>query len=250
MGRQISRWIGIRLLRTAGVIGTILAIELLCGSLPSANAGPRAHTLSTLYNFCSFKNCKDGNAPLGLVSDSHGNLFGMTAFGGAHFQQGQGTVYELKKGSTFKLLHTFCLNRDCSDGRGSSGPLIVDALGNVYGMTYGGGAHNGGVVFELSPPSGRGDWTYRKLYDFCAGKNCTDGAGPFAGLTYAGQASGAPYDGTLPLYGITASGGGHSGGTAFQLSPAEAGRGRNPSSILSVLRAGRPVRMDGNHKGG
>jgi uncharacterized repeat protein (TIGR03803 family) len=40
---------------------------------------------STLYNFCSLKNCADGSQPSsGVTSDSKGNLYGTTAYGGAN----------------------------------------------------------------------------------------------------------------------------------------------------------------------
>jgi uncharacterized repeat protein (TIGR03803 family) len=45
----------------------------------------------------------------------------------------------------------------------------------------------------------------------------SDGNDPEAGLTYAGQASGAPWDGSSPLYGTTSGGGQYNAGVAYQL---------------------------------
>ena len=62
---------------------------------------------------------------------------------------------------TETVLYNFCSSAgECIDGSypGYAG-LIADAQGNLYGTTSGGGANNGGIVFELSPPSsGAGSW--------------------------------------------------------------------------------------------
>jgi uncharacterized repeat protein (TIGR03803 family) len=61
------------------------------------------------------------------------------------------------------------------------------------------------------------------LYNFCAESNCTDGSGPATGLTYAGAASGAPYDGTSPLFGTTEFYGKYDRGVVFKLVPRRSG---------------------------
>src|SRR5271157_4765531 len=48
---------------------------------------------------------------------------------------------------TFKVLHTFT----GSDGAAPEAGLTMDAAGNLYGTTTGGGACEGGTVFELKP---------------------------------------------------------------------------------------------------
>ena len=51
-----------------------------------------------VYEFCSVKGCRDGEAPQGgLIMDGAGNLFGTTRLGGLHAGGGgeSGTVYEL-----------------------------------------------------------------------------------------------------------------------------------------------------------
>jgi uncharacterized repeat protein (TIGR03803 family) len=53
-------------------------------------------SLTTLYSFCSQSGCTDGEYPSGgLVQDTNGNLYGMTADGGAN---GDGTVFSLSVG--------------------------------------------------------------------------------------------------------------------------------------------------------
>jgi uncharacterized repeat protein (TIGR03803 family) len=94
--------------------------------------------------------------------------------------------------------------------------LALDATGNLYGTTIGGGG--GGLVFELSPgPSG---WTETILYTFCSlGKFpvCPDGTEPHAGLTFdkAGNIYGTTVQGGSPKY--------EGGGVVFKLSPDQSG---------------------------
>jgi uncharacterized repeat protein (TIGR03803 family) len=52
------------------------------------------NTLHILYRFCAQPSCTDGLEPLSnLVTDSHGDLFGTTNFGGENLE---GTIFKLK----------------------------------------------------------------------------------------------------------------------------------------------------------
>ena len=85
----------------------------------------------------------------------------------------------------------------------------MDAAGNLYGSTGGGGAYNHGTVFKLSP--GNGTWTYTSLYDFCpGGYPCTDGADPSGSLAI---------DAAGHLYGTTTNGGANGSGVVFEVTP-------------------------------
>jgi uncharacterized repeat protein (TIGR03803 family) len=83
----------------------------------------------------------------------------------------------------------------------------MDAVGNLYGTTVGGGAYNAGIVFELSLIDGK--WTETILHQFeeIDGK---DGAVPVSGLIF---------DSSGNLYGTTFSGGATGNGTVFELMP-------------------------------
>ena len=56
--------------------------------------------------------------------------------------------------------------------------LILDANGNLFGVTQAGGSHDAGTVFELSPGQG-GQWTETVLHEF-AGQS--DGENPLLPL--------------------------------------------------------------------
>ncbi len=68
-------------------------------------------------------------------------------------------------GWTEKVLHN----------SGSTGDLIFDGAGKLYGTTYLGGPHDEGTVFELTREAD-GKWKYLVVYSFLGG---VDGANPF-----------------------------------------------------------------------
>jgi uncharacterized repeat protein (TIGR03803 family) len=168
----------------------------------------------------------DGGVPhAGLVSDSKGNLYGTTEYGGPNMvKQGNstvtaGTVFELSPGSggiwTEKVLYNFGANSN--DGANPLAGVVIDAQGNLYGTTLDGGSVDDGTVFELSPSSS-GLWTEKILHNFFY--LTSDGTAPHAGVII---------DSAGNLYGTTYGGGANSGGSAapggtvFELSPASGG---------------------------
>jgi uncharacterized repeat protein (TIGR03803 family) len=90
------------------------------------------------------------------------------------------------------------------------GSLIQGTNGNFYGTTSGGGAHNEGTVFEITPAG-----KLTTLYDFCSQTNsegyCTDGSLPYVGLIQATNGN---------FYGTTLGGGAYNAGTVFEIIPA------------------------------
>jgi len=169
-----------------------------------------------LYNF----NLTDGAYPNGgVIFDAAGNLYG-TTYGGGTYRCG--TVFELTPAAdgswTEKVLHNF----NCDDGAYPVGGLILDAAGNLYGTTAGGGlygcgtAGGCGTVFELIHGArAAGGWTEKVLHKFSG----PDGGIPLAGLIF---------DAAGNLYGTTAMGGNYCTypgcGTVFQLMALAGGR--------------------------
>jgi uncharacterized repeat protein (TIGR03803 family) len=164
---------------------------------------PKGETV--LHNFTGGK---DGFGPGGaVVIGKTGHIFGTTPDGGAH---SAGTIYEVAhvRGQwREKIVYAFTGGAD--GGVGSLGPLLLDATGNLYGVTEIGGAHSGGTVFKASRSGGK--WNLTTLYAF-AGK--PDLASPYGGVI--GDAKGN-------LYGTTYYGGAAGVGGVFQLSPARGG---------------------------
>jgi uncharacterized repeat protein (TIGR03803 family) len=97
-----------------------------------------------------FGHGEDGIEPYaGLISDTFGNLYGTTTFGGAY---DAGTVFKLTPGGgggwTETTLHSFGHGKD---GSVPVAGLIFDTAGNLYGTDYYGGAYDDGTVYEITP---------------------------------------------------------------------------------------------------
>jgi uncharacterized repeat protein (TIGR03803 family) len=156
----------------------------------------------------------DGDGANGtLVFDKAGNLYGTTQVGGSGEN---GTVYKLspaKRGKwTEKILYFF---EGGSRGANPSAGVVLDAAGNIYGTTGGGGSIYGSV-FELVAGVSTGSYEEKVLWSF----NGTDGANP------------SPYgslslDSAGNLYGTTVEGGSTEGvcggtdgcGVVFKVTP-------------------------------
>lgn len=196
-----------------------------------------SYTEKALHNFSS--NGTDGTGPYAsLIFDATGNLYGTTISGGT---AGGGTAFELSPAGgglwTEEILHNF---GSALDGNDLQASLILDAAGNLYGTTLGGGTYSGGTAFELSP-AGAGSWTYSVLYNF--------GANPSVNGKYPG--GNLLLDSAGNLYGTTESGG--NAGVVFKLVPQTGGGwaevilhnfqnngkdGQNPGSSLVFDSAG------------
>jgi uncharacterized repeat protein (TIGR03803 family) len=203
-----------------GRLAFAVAGGLLLSCAATLPASATAYRVIT--KFCRQNVCKDGGYPqAGLVMDQSGNLYGASA--GDGFET-EGAVFELvPDGRKWKqaVLHRFCSESRCADGSRPFGALVVDAAGSLYGTTYEGGAYGYGVVFELTPNADHSKWKIQVLHDFCSDNICTDGGFPMAGLAYAGQSSGMPYDGKSALYGTTYQGRAQAGnlGVVFEIKP-------------------------------
>lgn len=185
----------------------------------------RSHwDLTTLYDFCSRKRCRDGVTPqsgltyagagTGTLYDGHAPLYGTTTLGGAGWKVtglGSGTVFELvhdRDGQVVQhVIHSFCMETGCTDGSNPLGNVLVGGDGALYGSTvHGGHGINGaGTLYSLTHTTGR-NWSHSVLYEFCLVSGCADGTAPRADLVS---------DTSGNLYG-TAAGGGTSGFCPFQ----------------------------------
>ncbi len=206
---------------------TIEAIAIASGYGDSA-VGSSKYTIKVvippteklLYSFGAISD--DGGVPLAsLVSDSKGNFYGTTKYGGPNDinysgnTTTAGTAFELSPktggGYTEKVIYNF--GASTSDGALPIAKLIFDSKGNLYGTTLAGGSYGLGTTFELSPGTSS-TWTEKVLYSF--GVNLADGKSPEAGLVFDSKGN---------LYGTTNIGGesdttfGGGYGTVFELSP-------------------------------
>ena len=149
---------------------------------------------------------KDGSYATGTpVLDKAGNLYGTTRTGGAY---GVGTAWKLRPVKNGKwsetILHSFG-NR--GDGVEPWAGIVLDAAGNIYGTTTGGGLYGGGTVYELvAPAAGKKGYVEKALWNF----NGTDGATPYGAVVL---------DSAGNLYGTTQGGGSYGNGVVFEVIP-------------------------------
>ncbi|MCE7959352.1 MAG: hypothetical protein DYH06_15655, partial [Acidobacteria bacterium ACB2] len=134
---------------------------------------------SVLHSFAG--GAGDGETPYAsLILDASGNLYGTTYGGGA---SSRGTVFTIKTdGTGFSLLHSFA--GGASDGRSPYAPLILDASGNLYGTTYGGGTADLGTEFTLPSLCAMGAPTGEPAARCGAGTLVLSASGAGAGQDY------------------------------------------------------------------
>ena len=170
--------------------------------------------LTTLANF----NGASGQFPnAGLSADAAGDLFGMTATGGAY---GYGAVFELVNNRGGGYTPVTLLSFSNTPGvAGSDSGVIADAAGNLFGTIPSGGATGDGAVFELVNHGG-GAYTPVTLLSF----NGANGALPSAGLIA---------DAAGNLFGTTAAGGASGDGAVFEIARAGAGYASTPTTLFS-----------------
>ena len=169
-----------------------------CGTVFELTPSGSGWVVKVLYSFQGGSDGGDPNA--GLMFDGSGNLYGTTTTGGL---DNDGTVFELTPsggGWTFDPLYSF------TGIWGSSGSLVMDASGNLYGTTTDGGAYGYGSVFKLTPSGG--SWTYTSLHDFPWYK---DGGTLYGNVIF---------DASGNLYGTASAGGLDTGyGTVWEITP-------------------------------
>lgn len=141
------------LLDSAGdIFGTTSA-----GGLPGNGDGTVFEIPKTAGGFGSpltlatFDNTTGADPRAGLVADAAGDLFGTTQGGGTN---SAGTVFEIPKTANGYGSLVTLVNFNGSDGAGPSAPLIVDAVGDLFGTTSSGGTEAGGTVFEVPKVNG------------------------------------------------------------------------------------------------
>ncbi|HEX4860007.1 MAG TPA: choice-of-anchor tandem repeat GloVer-containing protein [Rhizomicrobium sp.] len=130
--------------------GDLLGTTTFGGGIFKLAPSGKHYDFTLLHAFCQQVLCTDGLYPQGrLAMDASGNLLGTTVAGGGPPGGQGGTVFSF--GPPFKVLYSFCGERDCTDGAKPRAAVTLDASGNIYSTTSLGGAQNEGTIFELAP---------------------------------------------------------------------------------------------------
>jgi uncharacterized repeat protein (TIGR03803 family) len=105
---------------------------------------------SVLWNIAGMNG---GGPTTRLVMDASGNLYGVNNYSGSH---SVGSLFKLSLvGGVWNYADLYDFTGG-SDGAYPSGPLVIDAQGNIFGTAFSGGSgcpqRNGcGVIFEITP---------------------------------------------------------------------------------------------------
>jgi uncharacterized repeat protein (TIGR03803 family) len=154
-----------------------------------------SHKLTVLHSFAG--GTADGCYAHGTPAmDKHGNLYGTTSRCGS---AADGIVWKVSPKGKETVLHNFA--GGSSDGAQAIGGVILDAQGNFYGNTDGGGPSDDGTIFELSK---KGTLTLLHTFDG------SDGGTPFGGVIRDAKGN---------LYGTTLEGGTAGDGVVWKLTP-------------------------------
>jgi len=204
---------------------------------------------SVLTKLVDFAGATNGSFPVGdLIQASDGKLYGMTWKGGT---SDMGTIFQYNI-TTPTFIKKFDFD-GTSHGDNPYGSLMQASDGNLYGLTYHGGANDYGVLFQYNPTAS----FFTKKIDFDQGNYGSDPKGSLIetsnnllyGLTYGGGANSAgvifqynisssvftnkfdlttganaPFGSLMlasdgNLYGMTSEGGTSSKGVLFQFNP-------------------------------
>lgn len=187
------------MLKNASRTRSVFVVLLFCAAIA---IGATGQTFKVLASF----NGTNGEFPTTrLVQGLNGNLYGTTLGTGSNGSYG--TVFEVTTGGKLTLLHTFCSQANCVDGKSPQGGLMMASNLNFYGTTSAGGEHGYGLVFKMTSTG-----QMKTLHNFCSQSQCADGEAPTAALVEGTNGD---------LYGTT-SGGGANGnyGTVFEITPA------------------------------
>jgi len=165
----------------------VLTLLILAGGTATAHS----QTYSVLYNFGTHSG--DPLSPEGGLSQGRdGNIYGISAFGGA---TGQGAVFEVTTVGVATVLDSF------QEHEVPANRLTLGADGNFYGATEQGGSSGFGTVFKITPAG-----VLNVLWNFTNG---SDGGYPLAPPIQGADGN---------FYGTTAAG--NLGlGTVYKLTP-------------------------------
>ncbi|HTZ70801.1 MAG TPA: choice-of-anchor tandem repeat GloVer-containing protein, partial [Acetobacteraceae bacterium] len=153
----------------AGV--ALAACVMMCGH-PAAAA-----TLKTLYSIIG---SGDGSSPASGAMAFRGQLYGTTAYGGAH---GYGAVFTVDPTSGAETIVYSFLGGN--DGQTPENGLVA-LNGRLYGTTTGGGTQGHGTIFALDPVTG----AEKVVWSQITGQNSGSPQGlvSYNGLLYANDA--------------------------------------------------------------
>jgi uncharacterized repeat protein (TIGR03803 family) len=187
--------------------GNIFGTTLYGGNCPTCGViyrltKPTTGTAWTFEVLHKFVLGPDGIAPTGPLTVFNGKIYGTTS-AGANPSCGCGEVFKLTpSGSSYvyQVIYRF----DRTRGTTPIGGVLVATDGTIYGTASGGGSHQAGVIYKITPGG-----SYSVMYNFSGAY----GSGP-QGELMIGKGS--------AIYGTTFGGGKYNQGVVFRITKAGA----------------------------
>lgn len=141
----------------------------------------KSGNVNVLHSFTG----SDGAGPSASLLNVRGALYGTAVGGGAG---NRGTVFRVTTSGKFKVIYNFS---SASSDATNPYAALIDVGGVLYGTTLGGGTHDDGAVFRVTPSG-----VEKVLHSFVGPP---DGAAPLAALIYV--------DALKKFFGTTSEGG-------------------------------------------
>lgn len=177
--------------RLGAAHGLTLALAALIAFILAAAGPAPAQTETVLHSF----NGKDGSLPgQRLTLDSAGNLYGSTVGNYPSI----GSIFKLAPTGQIKVPYRFT---DGNNRLFTTGKLVLDNHGNLFGVDQTGGEFGDGSIFKLTPSG-----VFTILYSFTG-----EGDGAFPNGVISDQQGN--------FYGTTNRGGSFGQGTVFKFTP-------------------------------
>ena len=174
-------------------------------------------TISELASFPSSSGIPTEPGANSIAIDRSGNLFGTTA--GQPQAAVYGTVWEVHAGqSTIQTLATF----NSTNGSVPTGPIVIDASGNVFGATEFGGANNNG-----GSPAGLGT-----VYEVASGSGAITSLASFSGD-----------NGEYPVGGLVGDANGNLFGTASKGGNVSAQSVQGAGTVFEVVKGAKAITL-------
>ena len=133
-------WAGVNFDGLGNLYGTTTQGAAGYGSIYRLSSRTGGHFVSL-----PFAGTPDGALPYTGVLIAGNIIYGTTAGGGT---QNSGSVFKLV-GRKESVIYSFCSQPTCADGNGPLSNLTA-RRSSLYGATIGGGAHNAGVVYQIT----------------------------------------------------------------------------------------------------
>jgi uncharacterized repeat protein (TIGR03803 family) len=132
----------------------IIGGDMSCSSIEGYNLGcGTIYKLDPKGNFTvlhTFTGKEDGGAPLGLIQDSRGNLYGIALSGGnscINTRFGCGTIFKVDTAGKFSVIYRFT---NAIKFPYFQSHLVIDSNGNLYGSNGYGGKEGRGFIFRVT----------------------------------------------------------------------------------------------------